>query len=93
MALAQLAAGRRFDKAFGVNVNLFWTTTADAELGVLSSVLEPGGVVHLVYEMPDEPRGDVLDRVEANFARHRFAAATRRDPRSSAVCVSGRTTT
>jgi len=40
------------DVAFGVNVNVFWTSRAERELAVLRRVLRPGGVLHLVYEPP-----------------------------------------
>jgi len=85
---AELAAGRvslvqssladlsgesdSFDKAIAVNVNLFWTGPADAELSVLSKVLRPGGVVVLAY---DVTRPDVPPAVIANLSRYGFAAA------------------
>jgi SAM-dependent methyltransferase len=79
----------RFDKAFAVNVNVFWTGRADAEGTVLRSVLQPGGVVRLVYGGP--PPGstrDVAPIVAANLERHGFTTeVTRLDV---ATCISGR---
>jgi len=40
------------DVVLGVNVNVFWTSSAARELAVLRRVLRPGGVLHLVYEPP-----------------------------------------
>jgi ubiquinone/menaquinone biosynthesis C-methylase UbiE len=37
------------DRALAVNVNVFWTGSADAELEVLRRVLRPGGLVVLVW--------------------------------------------
>jgi SAM-dependent methyltransferase len=64
----------RFDKAFGINVNLFWTSTAEPELAVLAQVLRPGGRLFLVYEGPPggSPR-DVAPTIAANLKRHGFA--------------------
>lgn len=55
------------DAAFGVNVNVFWTSPARRELAVLRRVLRPGGVLHLVYEPPG-PDPWVLEGVEASLA-------------------------
>jgi SAM-dependent methyltransferase len=62
-----------FDKAFAVNVNLFWTGPADPELTTLTRVLRPGGRLLLVYEGPGGTR-DVSPTITANLARHGFAA-------------------
>lgn len=68
------AAGQ-FDKALGVNINVFWTGTADAELAVLARVLRPGGRLLLIYEGP--PGGSVRDvgpTIIANLSRDGFTA-------------------
>lgn len=36
-------------KVFSVNVNLFWTRTPTRELAVLREILEPGGVLFVLY--------------------------------------------
>ena len=92
VALAEFRSERRFDKAFSVNVNVFWTTTAAAECQALSAVLAPRGVVHLVYGGPDDLGSGVSDRVVANLGRQGFAAIVRRGPHPSLVCITGRPT-
>jgi hypothetical protein len=37
------------DKAFAVDVNLFWVRDPAAELQVLRGVLRPGGLLHVLY--------------------------------------------
>lgn len=51
VALADLAAPPvPFDKAFAVNVNMFWTSPAVLELAALGRALRPGGRLFLFYE-------------------------------------------
>ncbi|GAA4692840.1 class I SAM-dependent methyltransferase [Pseudonocardia yuanmonensis] len=38
-----------FDAAFSVNVNVFWTRSADRELAVLRDALRPGGRLHVCF--------------------------------------------
>jgi SAM-dependent methyltransferase len=84
-------ADEPFDKALGVNVNCFWTGSAEAELSVLARVLRPGGTLYLVYEGPPggAVRSDVVPLVTANLQRHGFAVATVAGPSPQLVCVSG----
>lgn len=89
-ALADLRTDRVFDVAFGVNVNLFWTGTAEAECRVLADVLVPGGVVHIVYETPGDRSRDVPGRVSTNLERHGFETTTTRDPGGRLLCITGR---
>jgi protein-L-isoaspartate O-methyltransferase len=66
---------RRFDKAFAVNVNLFWVRPAAAELGLLLELLRPGGALHLVYETPAAERAaQVAEAVTGALARRGVAA-------------------
>jgi SAM-dependent methyltransferase len=52
LALAEADLGpASFDRAFAVNVNLFWLKPA-AELAVLRRLLRPGGMLCLVYQPP-----------------------------------------
>ena len=77
------------DKAFAVNVNVFWTSGAEAECAVLGRVLRPGGVVRLVYEGPGADGGrDVVPAVVATLERGGFTTEVARA--SSLVCVTGR---
>jgi SAM-dependent methyltransferase len=73
--LAQLTIGddARFDAALAVNVNLFWTGPADAELAVISRVLRPGGRLVLVYETPSGTLPDqARQAIERALAAHGF---------------------
>ena len=81
--------GRQFDKVFAVNVNLFWTRSAEAEFAVIEEVLRPGGVLHLIYETPPGVPADGPARtVAAALAARGFTTST--TARSeSLVCVSG----
>ncbi|HET6693376.1 MAG TPA: methyltransferase, partial [Pedococcus sp.] len=49
-----------FDRAVAVNVNVFWTGAAEAELAALARLLTPDGVLHLVYEPPAAERLEPL---------------------------------
>lgn len=87
--LASVAAPpARLDKAFAVNVNLFWTGPANAECAVLGRVLRPGGAVHLVYEGPGTGR-DVAPAVAATLERHGFTTEIVRHRDRRLVCVRG----
>jgi SAM-dependent methyltransferase len=92
VALARFSGERDgFDKALGINVNLFWTTSADAECAVLTRVLRPGGVLRLVYAGPQPAgAGGVGPVVEANLRRHGFTTGVDPSPDGAAVCITGR---
>jgi cyclopropane fatty-acyl-phospholipid synthase-like methyltransferase len=69
--------GRGYDKVFAVNVNLFWTRGARAEIGALKEVMRPGGTLHLVYETPPgTPVGHRADTVAAALAAEGFTTTT-----------------
>jgi SAM-dependent methyltransferase len=93
VSLADFAAEPgSFDTAFAVNVNVFWTGSADPECRVLARVLRPGGLVHLVYAGPPGATAGVRDIepvVTENLQRHGFTTSVRRDPQAF-VGVSGR---
>ncbi len=88
--LTEFRPQKRFDKAFGVNVNVFWTTAADAECQVLRTILEPHGRVLLVYGGPGDTAPAVTERIVANLSRHGLRAAALPGPEPSLVCVTGR---
>ncbi|MGW0652637.1 SAM-dependent methyltransferase [Streptomyces umbrinus] len=54
-------ADRRFDKIFAINVNLFWTGPARAELALAAHLLTPGGALYAFYEPPGERLDERLD--------------------------------
>jgi cyclopropane fatty-acyl-phospholipid synthase-like methyltransferase len=61
----------RFDKAYAVNVNVFWTTPAVDELARIGKALEHDGWLFLFYETPSAARGRqavarVVDALRAN---------------------------
>jgi SAM-dependent methyltransferase len=68
-SLDRLRTDRRFDVAFAVNVNLFWTSDALAESQVLSTLLRPAGALHLVYDGPDRRALTSAERAAATLAR------------------------
>jgi SAM-dependent methyltransferase len=77
VALAELSVpAASFDVAFAVDVNLFWTTPADAELSVLRQALAPGGTLLVAYGPGPRPgrQADVLRRVRAAVDAHGFVA-------------------
>jgi SAM-dependent methyltransferase len=82
IALADFRTDLRFDKAFGVNVNAFWTTSAEAECAALRAATD---VVHLVY---DADRTDAIDGVVAKLTREGFRPTVHRRP-PALVCVTG----
>jgi SAM-dependent methyltransferase len=91
--LAGFGAGTTpFDKAFAVDVNLFWTGPARAETAVLARVLRPGGRLWLVYGGPGPagPARGVGPTVAANLAAGGFSAEVIGHPDGSMVCVRAR---
>jgi cyclopropane fatty-acyl-phospholipid synthase-like methyltransferase len=89
VALADLeASDQSFDVAFGVNVNVFWTSPATAELAVLRRALVPGGRLLICFgPAPVEDRqagilATVADHLRAEGFDH---VAVTADPAGSAV--------
>jgi trans-aconitate methyltransferase len=80
-----------FDKAFAVNVNVFWVRDATAEIRVLWEALRPGGILHLVYggavSVHDR---DKLRRVADTAARALVSAGFDVDvTNGNPMCVTG----
>ena len=74
VALACLdTGGERFDRAFAINVNLFWLGPAREELDRIRRALRPGGTLHLFYQTPGHARGrDIGGRIAAVLRAGRF---------------------
>jgi SAM-dependent methyltransferase len=80
-----------FDKAFAVDVNVFWTTTAEREFAVLKKALRRGGAVRLVYgEAPSGQARDVAGTLAPKLESHGFRTELLRDPTDTMVCIAGR---
>lgn len=80
-ALADLAVDAgAFDVVLAINVNIFWTTPARAELDVLGHALAPGGRLAILYGPGPEsstkaaahPDGDRLDVIAGAVERSGF---------------------
>jgi SAM-dependent methyltransferase len=58
-----------FDAAFGVNINVFWTSAAVPELRALAGAIRPGGRLLVAYGIGPVPLADAghLDGVEATL--------------------------
>jgi protein-L-isoaspartate O-methyltransferase len=81
--------GRRFDKVFAVNVNVFWVRPTGAELGLLLELLRPGGALHLVYETPAAERAaQVAEAVTGALARRGVAATVTTADVPSLIAIS-----
>jgi SAM-dependent methyltransferase len=65
------------DKAFSVNVNVFWTTGADRELAALHRALRPGGRLFVLYGTGPGEGERVLASVAAAVPAAGFAAVER----------------
>lgn len=88
--LGGFATGSRFDRIVGVNVNLFWTGDCSRECAVLGSLLEPSGLVALVYETPGEVRPEIVERSVASLASAGFVVEVVRPPEPNMVAILAR---
>lgn len=61
------------DRALALNVNVFWTGSADAELEVLRRVLRPGGLVVLAWSGNGPQQGSrIVEAATDGLGRHGF---------------------
>lgn len=82
--------GEPFDKILAINVNLFWTGPATAELERIRALLKPGGRLFLFYEPPDPSRARrIAERVGASLAAAAFAVDRIVADGMSLVCIVG----
>ncbi len=83
--------GRRFDKVFAVNVNLFWVRPADPYLMIIKEHLRRDGVLHLFYERPgSEKASHMAKAVTAALSSQGFSTVVTSGPSPSLYCVSAR---
>ena len=75
-----------YDKIFSINVNLFWTGPAAAELLLARSLLAPGGRLYAFYEAPGGRTPEIAARVAGTFQAGGFAPTVTTD---GVLCVSG----
>lgn len=64
------------DKAFCVNVNVFWTTPADPELAALRRALRPGGELFVLYGTGPTGIDRVTPVIAEALTRHGFTDIT-----------------
>ena len=68
---------RSFDKAFAINVNLFWVADPSEELEVLSRALRPGGVLYILYGASGPTGADrITGPIGAALHEHGFTDVT-----------------
>jgi cyclopropane fatty-acyl-phospholipid synthase-like methyltransferase len=85
------ARGRRFDKVFAVNVNIFWTTRATDELARVREALAPGSRLFLFYETPSAGRaGEVATRVADALRANGFTEPETLTPAAELLCCVSR---
>jgi SAM-dependent methyltransferase len=91
--LAGFALGtERFDAVLAVNVNLFWTGPADAELTVIRQALSPSGRLVLVYETPRATLPErALSAIDSSLRAHGFVLRTVVRPPIAAILATRRT--
>jgi cyclopropane fatty-acyl-phospholipid synthase-like methyltransferase len=79
--------GRRFDKVFAINVNVFWTTPASLELGRVREALASGGRLFLFYETPNPGRTrELAARIAETLRANGFADPEIRPPAARLLC-------
>ncbi|WP_298459889.1 cyclopropane-fatty-acyl-phospholipid synthase family protein [uncultured Cellulomonas sp.] len=81
--------GRTFDQVFAIDVNVFWTDPAHAEVARLRDLVADDGVVHLFADPPD----GAADRLAAARAAGALASAgftVVTEVVDGVVCVTGR---
>jgi hypothetical protein len=85
------ARGRRFDKVFAVNVNVFWTTRATQELARVREAMAPGGTLFLFYETPSAGRaGEVATRIAEALRANGFTEPETLKPAPELLCCVSR---
>jgi cyclopropane fatty-acyl-phospholipid synthase-like methyltransferase len=91
-AVADLSFAEEFDAVLAVNVNLFWTGDASAEVTALRRALVPGGMLHVCYEPPTPAQAEAIAaRVVPVFSGFDVRTATAVTSKGAGLlCVSSR---
>jgi protein-L-isoaspartate O-methyltransferase len=89
--LADFETDQPFDRALGINVNLFWTGRAEVEAEVLRRSITPRGMVVLVYETPGDVRAEIVEKSAASLDHAGFTCETICGPDASLVAIRART--
>ncbi|WNG63048.1 class I SAM-dependent methyltransferase [Archangium gephyra] len=77
-----------FDTVFAVNVNVFWTGPALAEIRRLFELTKPGGVVLLVYEAPDARKAErIANDLHEKLTGQGFLTTSSKGPSSKLVGI------
>ena len=80
--------GRRFDRIFAINVNLFWVRPGGPQLPIVANLLRPLGRLALFYEAPSVAKADeIVQIVQQALLRHGFATSTRSAADPALKCV------
>jgi ubiquinone/menaquinone biosynthesis C-methylase UbiE len=74
-ALADYVPDGSFDKVFCLNVNVFWTRPADAELAVLTNCLAPDGQLFLCFDTGPQPAERIVGAVTRALDRAGFVTS------------------
>lgn len=80
----------RFDMAFAVSVNLFWTRPAQHELRLVAALLRPAGLLWLCYDPPD---AGTVGRLESQLVPrleqggYRYRTTTTRTERTTFFAI------
>ena len=82
--------GGPYDKVFAVNVNLFWTGRADAELEAVLGLMHPAATLYLVYETPPGTTASRIAETVTAVLTERHFVTTTTNRTESLICVTAR---
>ncbi|RJS44882.1 class I SAM-dependent methyltransferase [Nocardioides cavernaquae] len=81
---------KRLDKAFAVNVNLFWVRDCQDEVALLHEKLSPGGTLHLFFESTRrEEVPTIVEKSSHSLAQAGFRVTALQSQRPAMVAIIG----
>lgn len=81
--------GRKFDKIFSINVNLFWVRSPAPELALVKRLLAADGALYVCYgTTPEVTSRDLAGKLSEVFAGHGFTTEAISTP--AALCLVAR---